>query len=59
MLEERSCVSEQTISDVATLLDNDNFFIARRASEHLLKQELDADTEDKINAFRERNSDRL
>ena len=59
MLEERSFVSEQTISDVAALLESDNFFIARRASEHLLKQDLDADTESKVSAFRERNSDRL
>ncbi|MEE8452091.1 MAG: hypothetical protein V3R99_09260 [Thermoguttaceae bacterium] len=59
MLEERKFASKKTISDVAALLDNDDFFIARRAYEHLAKQDLDADTGSKFNAFRERNRDRL
>jgi hypothetical protein len=58
-LEERKFASEKTISDVAALLDNDDFFIARRAYEHLAKQDLDAETGNKVNAFRERNRDRL
>lgn len=59
MLEERTFASEKTISDVAALLDSDDFFIARRAYAHLVKQDLNADTEDKVNAFRERNRGRL
>ena len=59
MLEERTFASEQTISDVAALLESDDFFIARRACEHLVKQDLDADTGNKVNAFRERNRSRL
>jgi len=59
MLEERKFASKKTISDVATLLDSDDFFIARRAYEHLAKQALDADTKNKVNTFRERNRDRL
>ena len=59
MLEERKFASEKTISDVAALLDSDDFFIARRAYEHLLKQDLDADTGSKVNAFGERNRGRL
>ncbi len=59
MLEERKFASEKTISDVAALLESDDFFIARRAYEHLAKQDLDVDTGNKVNAFRERNRDRL
>jgi hypothetical protein len=59
LLEERTFASEKTISDVAALLDSDDFFIARRACEHLLKQDLDVDTGNKVNAFRERNRSRL
>ncbi len=59
MLEERKFASEKTISDVAALLESDDFFIARRAYEHLAKQDLDVDTGNKVNAFRERNHDRL
>jgi len=59
MLEKRKFASERTTSDVAALLDSDDFFIARRAYEHLAKQDLDADTGNKVNVFRERNRDRL
>ena len=59
MLEERKFTSKKTISDVAALLDSDSFFIARRAYEHLAKQDLDADTGDKVNAFRARYGNRL
>jgi hypothetical protein len=59
MLEERKFASKTTISDVAALLESDDFFIARRAYEHLLKQDLDADTENRVKAFGERNRDRL
>jgi hypothetical protein len=59
MLEKRKFASEKTISDVAALLDSDNFFIARRAYEHLVKQDLDADTGERVRAFFQRNRDRL
>ncbi|NUQ63696.1 MAG: FAD-dependent oxidoreductase [Pirellulales bacterium] len=59
MLEQRKYASEKTISNVAALLDNGDFFIARRAYEHLCKQHLDAVTQTKADAFRERNRDRL
>jgi hypothetical protein len=59
MLEERKFASEKTIFDVAALLESDDFFIARRAYEHLAKQDLDVDTGNKVNAFRERNRSRL
>lgn len=59
LLEERKFTSEKTIADVAALLDSDNFFIARRAYEHLARQDLDADAANKVSAFRKRNRDRL
>ena len=59
MLEERRFASDKTIADVVQLLDSDNFFIARRAYEHLARQELDAPTAKRVGAFRERNQDRL
>lgn len=59
MLEARQFASTKTLGDVTALLEGDNFFIARRAYEHLIKQELDADTRDRVSAFRERNRDRL
>ena len=59
MLEEREFASKKTISDVAELLDSDNFFIARRAFEHLLKQDLDAETGSRVKVFGKRNRDRL
>ena len=59
MLEKRGFSSPKTISDVAGLLDNEDFFIARRAYEHLGKQDLDAETENRVARFREQNRDRL
>lgn len=59
MLETRNFASTKTIDDVAALLEADNFFIARRAYEHLTRQNLDADTQKRVDAFRERNRDRL
>jgi len=58
-LEERRFASEKTISDVAALLKSDDFFIARRAYEHLAQQDLDADTQGRVSAFRERSRGRL
>jgi len=59
LLEQRKFFSEKTESDISRLLDGDDFFIARRACEHLMKQDLGSETEGKVNAFRERNRDRL
>jgi hypothetical protein len=59
MLETRKFASERTISDVTALLDKDDFFVARRAYEHLIQQDLDAETQTRLDAFRERNRDRL
>ncbi len=59
MLETRKFASEKTLGDVAALLEGDNFFIARRAYEHLIEQELDADTQGRVNALLARNRDRL
>ncbi len=59
LLDKREFFSEKVEADIARLLDNDNFFIARRASEHLMKQDLSAETKRKLDAFREQNRQRL
>ncbi|HYW78216.1 MAG TPA: hypothetical protein VE890_01525 [Thermoguttaceae bacterium] len=59
MLEARKFASEKTLCDVAALLQSDDFFIARRAYEHLAKQDLDVDMRNRLDTFRERNRDRL
>lgn len=59
LLEQKRFFSEKTESDISRLLDGDDFFIARRACEHLMKQDLGSETERKVNAFREKNRDRL
>ena len=59
MLEQRKFTSEKTNSDVVTLLDGDDFFVARRAYEYLAQQDLNADMQSRIDAFREKNGDRL
>lgn len=59
MLEKRDFSSPKTISDVAALLDNDDFFIARRAYEYLGKQDLGSQTEKRVAEFRRQNRDRL
>ncbi len=46
-------------ADVARLLDHENFFIARRAYEHLTNQTPGAETRHKLDAFREQYRDRL
>ena len=59
LLERRKFFSKKTQSDVCQLLDGDDFFIGRRACEHLMKQNLDSETQRKVNAFRQRYRDRL
>ena len=58
LLEKRE-VSATVEANVAGLLDHDNFFIARRAYEHLRKQAAGAGTARRLDAFRERYGDRL
>ena len=59
MLEQRKFVSDKTIDNVAGLLDGDDFFVARRAYEHLSNQQLSPELQGKLDAFREKNHDRL
>jgi hypothetical protein len=59
LLEDQQFFSEKTEADVSRLLESDNFFVARRASEFLRKQELGTHTQSKLDAFRQQNRDRL
>ncbi len=59
MLDQRGFFSEQAESNIVKLLDNDNFFIARRAYEHLAKQNVSAETAALLQAFRVKHRDRL
>jgi hypothetical protein len=59
MLDQREFFSAKAEADITSLLDSENFFIARRASEHLLRHELSDTTRRKLAAFREQNRDRL
>ncbi|MFW5693095.1 MAG: hypothetical protein ACOCWL_02665 [Thermoguttaceae bacterium] len=58
LLEEREG-SAEVEANVARLLGHENFFIARRAYEHLRKQDLGDGTARQLAAFRERYADRL
>ncbi len=58
LLEKREC-SAEVEANIARLLGHENFFIARRAYEHLRKQDLGDGTERQLAAFRERYADRL
>ncbi|MEI7732226.1 MAG: hypothetical protein WCO56_21805 [Verrucomicrobiota bacterium] len=59
LLEQNNFSSPTTEANVALLLAKEDFFIARRAYEHLLKQKLGVATQEKVTAFRERYRDRL
>ncbi len=59
ILEQRHFASEKSLADVAGLLDSSDFFVARRACEHLADEKLDESTQAKVDAFREKNRDRL
>jgi len=59
LLEQREFFSPKTEADIARLLDGNDFFIARRACEHLLKQDMGSETKEKVAAFRQRYRDRL
>jgi hypothetical protein len=59
LLEQRAFFSSRTESNIVQLLDGEDFFIARRACEHLLKQTLSSEASARVHEFRERNQDRL
>jgi hypothetical protein len=59
MLDQRGFFSTEVESNVVELLGNDNFFIARRAYEHLAKRDVSAETTAVLQAFREKYGDRL
>ncbi len=59
MLDQRGFFSEEVESNIVGLLGNDNFFIARRAYEHLAKCDVSAETTAVLQAFREKYGDRL
>jgi hypothetical protein len=59
LLDAKGFCSERAETYVAGLLDHENFFIARRASEHLSRQTLGEATKQRLEAFREKHRDRL
>lgn len=59
LLESRHYVSKQVLTNAAAVLDNENFFMARRAFWFLQKQELPADLQQKVKTFQEKHADRL
>lgn len=59
LLEQRGFCSPPTEAAVAQLLEGKDFFVARRAYEHLAKQATGAATATRLAAFRTRHSDRL
>jgi hypothetical protein len=59
LLDTKHFYSQKVEADVARLLDSDNFFIARRASEHLMNQPLSDATKRKLDTFRAQNRERL
>lgn len=59
LLDARGFFSPQVEANVARLLDHREFFIARRASEYLANQKLGADTQHKLDAFRQQHRQRL
>ncbi len=59
LLEQRKFFSKKTESDVAGLLDGDDFFIAQRACEYLAETGPRHADARKVSAFRQQNRDRL
>ena len=59
LLDARTFFSPRVETAVAGLLDSPDFFIARRASEHLLKQQLGSESRQKLDEFRRKYRDRL
>ena len=59
LIERRKFFSGDVERNVAKLLNNKDFFIARRASEFLAKQKLSPQTEQLLRSFRDKYADRL
>ncbi len=59
LVEDRKFFSKEVEENVVKLLQSKDFFIARRAGEFLSKQKLSSSTREKLQAFREKNADRL
>lgn len=59
LLDKKRFSSQTVEANVARLLDHQDFFIARRASEHLLKQSLGDAAQRKLDTFRAQNRERL
>ncbi len=59
LLEKPGCATEVALDNVAGLLNSKNFFIARRAYEYLVKQNLRDELDRKVSDFQEKNQDRL
>ena len=59
LIESRNFFSEQIEANVVEMLRAKDFFIARRASEFLSKQDLSAAGKGALETFREKNADRL
>ena len=53
LLEKHDCVSEPLLTMISQLLEDANFFIARRAYWYLDKQTVDEQTASRIRSFRE------
>ena len=59
LVERREFFSKGVEADIVKLLQAKDFFIARRASDFLSKQELSASAKEKLASFREKHADRL
>ena len=59
LVENRGFFSNEVEENVAKLLQAKDFFIARRANDFLSRQKLSPSTQRKLQAFREKNADRL
>ena len=59
LIESREFFSKSIESDIVKLLHNQDFFIARRASDFLSNQQLSASAKEKLDAFRVKHADRL
>ena len=59
LLDSKQFFSEKVEAGIASLLDHENFFIARRASEHLAEQTLSEAVQRRLEAFRQQHRSRL
>jgi hypothetical protein len=59
LLDSKQFFSEKVEAEMARLLDHENFFIARRVSEHLAKQTLSDAVQRRLDAFRQQHRSRL